>query len=59
MFKLVAIEYMPKTFTTSKGQSLEDMKQEITKLKKELRGMSSILISIWFIRGFERSLISL
>ena len=29
MFQLVAIEYMPKTFTTSKGQSLEDMKQEI------------------------------
>ena len=29
MFQLVAIEYMPKTFTTGKGQSLEDMKQEI------------------------------
>ena len=54
-------EYLKCTHNKGKAmkQTFKILLQEITKLKKELRGMSSILISIWFKRGVKRSLLSL
>ena len=54
-------EYLKCTHNKEKVmmKNFKTLLKEITKLKKELRGMSSILISIWFKRGFKRSLISL
>ena len=53
-------EYLKCTHNNEKvmKQNFKTLMHKITKLEKELRGMSSILISIWFKRGFERSLMS-